>query len=203
VLAGACAAFGVSACGSTRQDAREVKGNFAIEVVKTSFPALQSIARPTTLALQLRNAGTRTAPSVAVTLDSLNYTENYPGLAAPQRPVWVIEHGPGPAVTIPVQSQAVSPPGGGETVYVNTWTLGPLAAGATETLFWRLTPVKAGVHTVHYLVSAGLAGKARAVRASGGPVRGQLTAAISPKPPARHVNPRTGQVVPGPFPIIP
>jgi hypothetical protein len=203
VLAGACLAVGASGCGSTRQDAGDVKANFAMEVVKASFPASQAIARPAQLELQVRNAGTRTAPRVAVSIDSFYYTENYPQLASSQRPVWVIEQGPGPLVTSPVESQAVSPPGGAETAYLNTWTLGPLAAGATQTLLWRVTPVKAGMHTVHYRVAAGLAGKAVALLPSGGPVQGQLTADVAPLPPSRHVDPRTGRVVPGTFPIIP
>ena len=203
MLAGACAALAASACGAARQDAAEVNGTFAIEVVKASFPARQSIARPATLELQLRNAGTRIAPRVAVSVDSFYYTENYPRLAASQRPVWVIEQGPGPPVRTPVESQAVTPPGGAQTAYVNTWTLGPLAAGATQTLRWQVTPVKAGAHTVHFTVAAGLAGKAKARLASGAPVQGQLTADVAPLPPSRHVDPRTGQVVPGAFPIVP
>jgi hypothetical protein len=203
VLAGACAALGSSACGSSRQDTHEVKGSFAIEVVRARFPPLQSLARPIRLALRVRNAGTRTAPSVAVSLDSFSYVENFPQLAASQRPVWVVERGPGPVARTPVESQAVSPPGGAQTAYVNTWTLGPLAAGASETFVWLVTPVKPGVHTVHYTVSAGLAGKAKAILPSGDRVRGQLTAAISAKPPARHVDPRTGRVLPGQFPIVP
>ena len=203
MLASACAALGASACGAARQDVAEVKGTFVIEVVKASFPASQAIARPTKLELQLRNAGTRTAPRVAVSMDSFYYTENYPHLAASQRPVWVVEQGPGPPVSTPVASQAVSPPGGAQTAYVNTWTLGPLAAGATQTLTWRVTPVKAGVHTVRFTVAAGLAGKAKAQVASGAPVQGQLTADVAPLPPSRHVDPRTGHVLPGAFPVLP
>jgi hypothetical protein len=203
VLAGACAAAGASGCGSTRQDSAEVKRSFAMEVVKASFPTNQSIARPAQLELQVRNTGTRTAPRVAVSIDSFYYTENYPQLASTQRPVWVIEQGPGPVVKRPVQSQAISPPGGAETAYVNTWTLGPLAAGATQTFLWRVTPVKAGLHTVHYRVAAGLAGKAVALVPSGGPVQGQLTADVAPAPPSRHVDPSTGRVVAGTFPVIP
>jgi hypothetical protein len=203
VLAGACAAVGASGCGSTRQDKGEVKGSFAMEVVKASFPASQAIARPAQLELQVRNTGTRTAPRVAVSVDSFYYAENYPQLASSQRPVWVIEQGPGPLVTSFVESQAISPPGGAQTAYVNTWTLGPLAVGATQTLLWRVTPVKAGKHTVHYRVAAGLAGKATAQLSGGGPAQGQLTANVAPLPPSRHVDPRTGHVVPGTFPIIP
>jgi hypothetical protein len=203
VLAGACAALVASGCGGARQDVGEAKRTYTMEVVKASFPAKQSIARPETLEMQVRNASDRTAPNVAVSVDSFDYIENYPRLAANQRPVWVIEHGPGPAIKAPVESQAVTPPGGAETQYVNTWSLGALRPGGTQTLTWRVTPVKAGTYTLHYTVAAGLAGKARAELAGGGPVQGQLSADIAGTPPARHVDPRTGRVVGGAFPIIP
>jgi hypothetical protein len=203
VFAGACAVAGTSGCGAARQDAHEVKGDFAMEVVKVSFPKRQSIARPASLELQIRNAGSHTAPSVAVAIDSFYYTENYPELASTQRPVWVIEQGPGTPARTPVQSQAVNAPGGAETAYVNTWTQGALAPGQTQRFLWRVTPVKAGMQTVHFTIAAGLAGKARARLPAGGPVQGQLTADVAPLPPSRHVDPATGHVVPGAFPIVP
>lgn len=203
VLAGACVALVAGGCGGTRQDAGEVKRTYTMEVVKASFPAKQSIARPATLELQVRNASEHTAPNVAVSVDSFYYVENYPRLGANQRPVWVIERGPGPTVERPVESQAVNAPGGAETSYVSTWTLGPLAAGGTQTLLWHVTPVKAGTYTVHYTVAAGLAGKARAALSGGNPVQGQLTADIASAPPLRHVDPKTGQVVTGALPVIP
>jgi len=192
-----------SGCGSVRQDAHEPKGTFAMQVVRASFPANQAIARQTQLELAVRNTGTQTAPDVAVTLDSFYYTENYPELAADKRPIWVVEQGPGAIPKSPVQSQAVSPPGGGQTAYVNTWALGPLAPGQTQRFLWRVAPVKAGMHTVHYTVAADLAGKARAVLASGGPVQGQLNADIAPAPPKTQVDPSTGRVVAGTYPTIP
>jgi hypothetical protein len=203
VLLGACATLAASGCGGARQDAHEPKGTFAMKVVRASFPANQAIARQTQLELAVRNTGTRTAPAVAVTLDSFYYTENYPELAANKRPIWVVESGPGPQAKRPVQSQAVSPPGGGQTAYVNTWALGPLAPGQTQTFRWRVAPVKAGVHTVHYIVAAGLAGNARGALAAGGPVQGQLTADVAAAPPKTHVDPATGRVVAGTYPAVP
>jgi hypothetical protein len=198
------AALLASGCGGgARQDSHEPAGAFTMQVVHASFPVSQSIARPARLELQVRNTGPRTAPNVAVTLDSFYYTENYPELAVNKRPVWVIERGPGAIAKPPVESQVVSPPGGGQTAYVNTWALGPLAPGSTRTFLWRVTPVKAGLHTVHFTVAAGLAGKAKAELASGGPVQGQLTASIAPAPPAMHVDPSTGQIVSGAYPLIP
>jgi hypothetical protein len=203
VLLGACATLAASGCGGSRQDAHEPKGTFAMQVVRASFPANQAIARQTQLELAVRNTGTQTAPAVAVTLDSFYYTENYPELAANKRPIWVVESGPGPRVKRPVQSQAVSPPGAGQTAYVNTWALGPLAPGQTQTFLWRVAPVKAGLHTVHYSVAAGLAGNARATLASGGQVQGQLTADVAAAPPKTHVDPATGRVVAGTYPAVP
>jgi hypothetical protein len=203
LLAGACAALAASGCGGARQDAHEAERTYPMEVVKASFAPTQAIAKPTDFELQVRNAGTHTAPSVAVSIDSFDYVENFPRLAANKRPVWVIEQGPGAVSKVPVESAVISPPGGATSQYVNTWTLGPLAAGQIQTYRWRVTPVKSGVHTVRYTIAAGLAGKAKAQLASGRPVQGQLTADVAPAPPARHVNPATGQVVPGRFPLVP
>lgn len=174
-----------------------------MEVITASFPSKQSIARPTSFTLQIRNAGSATVPNVAVTLDSFYYTEHFPELAADKRPIWVIERGPGAVAAPPVQSQEVSQLGGGQTDYVNTWALGPLARNGTQTFSWRVVPVKAGVYTVRYTVVAGLAGRAKAQLAGGAPVRGTLTASIAGVPPRTHVDPRTGRVVLGLYPALP
>jgi hypothetical protein len=201
VLLGACAVVVASGCGGgARQDASEPKGTFALKVVHASFPAKQSMAHPTSMTLQIRNTGAHTAPNVAVSVDSFAYTSDYPNLAYDKRPVWVIEQGPGAIANLPVQSQAVSPPGGAQTAYVNTWALGPLAPGRTATFRWHVMPVKAGVHTVNFTVAAGLAGKAKAQLAAGGPVQGSFTADIAPRPPDRHIDPNTGRIVAGAYP---
>jgi hypothetical protein len=194
-----------SGCGgSARQDAHESAGAFTVQVVHASFPTKQSIAQPTHLDLEVRNTGAHTVPNLAVTLNSFDYTERpYPELADNKRPIWVVEQGPGGIAKPPVRSQAVSPTGGAQTAYVNTWALGPLAPGHTQKFVWRVMPVKAGQYTVHFIVAAGLAGKAKAQLASGAPAQGQFTADIAPKPAAKHVDPNTGQVVPGALPLLP
>ena len=174
-----------------------------MKVLHASFPTKQAMARPSSLKLQVRNTGAHTVPNVAVTIDSFSYTSNYPELAASKRPIWVIEEGPGTPAKAPVQSQAVSPPGGGQTAYVNTWALGPLAPHKTQTFLWRVVAVKAGSYTVHYSVAAGLAGKATAQLAGGHTPTGHFSVEIAPRPPATHVNPHTGQVVPGVSPLTP
>jgi hypothetical protein len=102
-----------------------------------------------------------------------------------------------------VESQEVSVPGGGQTAYLNTWALGPLPAGRTQTFTWRVVPVKPGVHTVHYAVAAGLAGNAKARLTAGGAVHGQFKVSIAAAPPTTHVDPSTGRVVPGAYPSVP
>jgi hypothetical protein len=203
LLLGGSAALLAAGCGASRQDANEQQRSYTMKVVKANFPAKQAIARPASLELRVENADSRTVPNVAVTLDSFYYTENYPQLAANKRPIWVIEAGPGKVPTKFVESQSVSPPGGAQTNYVSTWALGPLAPRQVQTFVWHVAPVKAGTHTVHYTVAAGLAGNARAKLASGAPVQGQFTANVAPVPPSTHVDPRTGHVVSGSAPPIP
>jgi hypothetical protein len=197
------AALLASGCGAARQDAHEHSGTYAMEVLGARFPTKQSVARPTTFSVQVRNAGSSTIPNVAITLDSFYYTEHFPELASDKRPIWVIEHGPGPRPRPPVSTQEVSQLGGGQTAYVNTWALGPLASKGTRTFVWSVVPVKPGTYTVHYRIAAGLAGKAKAQVPGGGSPQGQLTASIAPLPPSTHVDPSTGRVVAGTFPRIP
>lgn len=197
LLVSASAALIAGCGGGTRLDAHEPDATFTVAVVHRSFPAVQAVARPATLALAVRNTSTATIPNVAVTIDSFSYVSNLPELASSKRPIWVIEQGPGAVPKRPVQSQAISPPGGGQTAYVNTWALGQLPPGATRTFAWRVTPVKPGLYTVHYTIAAGLAGRSRARLADGAIPHGHFTVAIAPRPPATHVNPATGQVEPG------
>ena len=199
-LLGACAALLASGCGGgAEQNHGEVKRSYDMRIVSASFPAKQSIARPTSMSVDVRNDSGHVVPNVAITVDSFSYVEKFAELASNKRPIWVVEEGPGTPAKLPVQSQAVSPPGGGQTAYVNTWALGALKPNATRTFKWKVTPVKAGSHTVHVAVSAGLAGNAKATLASGGPVTRSFTAQIAGSPPPTHVDPSTGKVVPGQF----
>jgi hypothetical protein len=200
-LLGACAALVASGCGGgSEQSHGEAKRTYQLRIAAATFPAKQSIARPTQMSVRVLNESSHTAPNVAITVDSFSYVEKYPDLAANKRPIWVVEEGPGTPAKLPVQSQAVSPPGGGQTAYVNTWALGPLKAGAARTFTWKVTPVKAGSHTVHLSVAAGLSGNAHAALAGGGPVTRSFTASIAAIPPLTHINPETGKLAPGTLP---
>lgn len=204
VLSCACALLLASGCGGGKgQDAGEVEHIYEIEVLDLTFKPAQAVARPATMRIKVRNADTKTIPDIAVTLDSFYYTSTYPELAADKRPVWVVERGPGKVSTPPVQSQAISPPGGGQTAYVNTWALGPLAPGATQTFEWKVVPVKSGAHRVHLRIEAGLAGKAKAALPNGDELKSTFEAHIAPAPPSTHVDPSTGKVVAGTYPSQP
>jgi hypothetical protein len=196
----ACVAALASGCGEGERNAGERKGSYDVEVVSAHFPRKQAIARDTALEISVRNAGTRAIPDVAVTVDSFSYKSTYPNLAANLRPTWVVDQGPGAIAKPPVESESVNPPGGAQTSFVNTWALGALAPGGVKTFVWKVTPVKAGRHTVHFQVVAGLDGKARARLANGGLPAGALTVQVAPKPPATHVNPQTGAIESGPSP---
>ncbi|HTZ62633.1 MAG TPA: hypothetical protein VMB51_00860 [Solirubrobacteraceae bacterium] len=196
----AVAALAIAGCGGgSQQNAGEPSGVFPVRITHASFPALQSVARPAALVLTVNNAGTQTIPNVAVSLNSLYYETSFPGVASKKRPIWVLERGPGTIPKHPVESEAVAPPGGGQTAYVETWALGPLAPGASATFHWLVTPVEPGLHHVRYVVAAGLAGNAKARFPSGAIPRGGFLVHVAPRPPARHVNPETGKVTPGPY----
>jgi hypothetical protein len=193
LIAGGCG-------GGSAATKGERSASFTVEVARASFPAKQSVAAPERMELVVHNSGPHPIPNVAITVDSFNYASNYAELAANKRPIWVIEQGPGAIAKPPVQTQEVSNPGGGQTAYLNTWALGRLPAGRSETFAWRVVPVKAGAYTVHYAVSAGLAGNAKARLASGGPASGQFAVTVAGAPRITHVDPKTGKVVAGTYP---
>jgi hypothetical protein len=192
----------VSGCGEAKQDAHEPSADFPIQVLKASFPAKQAVARPSTLELQVLNVGASTVPNLAVSVVSFYYQSEYPNLAERARPIWIVDQGPGAIPERPVET-VLNSPGGNVTATASTWAAGPLAAGEARTFAWKLTPVKSGDHTLFYAVAAGLHGKARAKLPSGGPATGHLHVEIAPAPPANHVNPETGAVEPGAYPVAP
>jgi hypothetical protein len=188
-------------CGEAQRNASEPKGSYDVEVLRARFPTAQAVARNTALEIAVRNSGTGTIPNVAITVDSFSYRSDYPNLADPRRPTWVVNQGPGAIADPPVETEQVNQPGGGQTAYVNTWALGALAPGATRTFVWRVTPVRPGTHMLSYRVVAGLDGRAVARTAGGATPTGRLTVHVASEPPATHVNADTGRVVPGVPPI--
>jgi hypothetical protein len=172
------AAFGAGCGGGERQDENEPKGTYSVEA-KAEFPAEQSLAKDTELSIVVKNTDTKTLPDVAVTIDRFSSTSDQAGLADTQRPVWIVDRAPF----------------GGETAYVNTWALGPLAPGASKTFTWKVTAVQDGAHVVSYKVSPGLDGRARVADATA--ASGKLKVNISREPAQARVDPETGAVIRG------
>jgi hypothetical protein len=180
----AAALLALSGCGGDdRQDADEPSGTFRVDVRRTSFPASQRLAQQSTFEITVRNAGARTLPALAVTVDGFaerprdGADESAPD-SDPQRPVWIVD----------------SEPAGGVTAYDNTWTAGALAPGRSATLRWRVTPVVPGRHLLTYRVAAGLNGRARAVDPHGDAPEGAVQVDVSAVPSDARVDPRTGRV---------
>jgi hypothetical protein len=193
----------LAACGEAQQDAHEPRALYTLEVLKASFPAKQAVARPSVMQLEIRNPGTSTVPNVAVTVRSFYYRSEYPNLADRARPIWIVDQGPGAIPRKPVETVPFDSPGGYVTSNRNTWAAGSLQAGETRLFRWHLTPVKSGTHTVLYTVAAGLNGRALARLEGGRPVAGRFTVDVAPAPPINHVNPETGVVEAGAYPVAP
>ena len=170
----------VAGCGgSPRQDEDEPSGSYRLEVTGARFPASQSIAQTAQMVVRVRNADSKAAPNVAVTVETdpakagsgtvaFGQRVDDDRLSDPERPVWVVDEGPT----------------GGDSAATNTWALGRLGAGETKTFTWKVTAVEPGDYTIKYRISPGLNGKAKL--ASGGRTAGSFKVTIDDKPvPAR------------------
>jgi hypothetical protein len=195
---------GLSACGGgERQDVNEPSGNFPVDVSEAKFPNRQRLAETTNLELALKNIGDEQIPELAVTIfvdqgadGPFSIRSDQPGLANPNRPVWILEEGY-PKIRKPGESDKdleKGPSAGAEVAQTNTFSFGPVAPNDEVDAVWRVTPVKGGTYTVNYEIAAGLNGKAKAVTADGGPVKGSFVVTISTKPPQASVNAQ-GKVV--------
>ncbi|HEY1285509.1 MAG TPA: hypothetical protein VGF04_05420 [Solirubrobacterales bacterium] len=195
----AAAALPLGACGSeSSSDANETAGTYRVKVVKSEFPAKQQLGETTLMRIGVRNTGERTVPALTVTVSlagkegkgaALPFAirDPQPGLAAPDRPVWVLaEHYP--------KLNGSSKPGGAETTGLNTYNLGPLDPGKTTEAVWKLSASRTGRYTVQYGVDAGLGGKAKAETASGVAPGGTFIATIASTVPPTTVNDQ-GEVV--------
>jgi hypothetical protein len=164
--------------GGERQDENEPEGNFPVEVVSASFPDHQKLAKSSDMIVTVRNAGNKTIPDIAVTVNGFDKRKKDPDLADPTRPVFAVN---GVQVEIAGFPEAKdASPRGCDTAYVNTWACGPLRPNEQKTFRWTVTAVQPGDYRIAWRVAAGLDGKAKAVAAGGGPApRGQFAGTIS------------------------
>jgi hypothetical protein len=177
----------IAGCGGgERQDENEPEGNFPVEVVEAKFPEAQKLAKSSDLVVTVRNAGSKTIPNIAMTVDGFDRRENDPDVADPSRPVFALN---GVQVEIAGFPEAKdASPRGCDTAYVNTWACGSLKPNQQKTFRWSVTAVHAGDFTVDWRVAAGLDGKAKAVAPGGGPApRGSFSGTISDEPPDARV----------------
>lgn len=199
-LSGAVVAM--SACGGSeelRQDAEEPSGEFPVEVADATFPTRQRLAQTSDLALGVENIGEEQIPDLAVTIciDSCNadgpfsLRSEQPGLASPNRPVWILEHDYPKLLEPGISPNELDdePTAGAEAAQTNTFSFGAVAPGDEVAAVWRVTPVQAGTYTVNYEIAAGLTGKAKAITADGSPVEGSFVVTITDKPPNATVEP--------------
>ncbi len=202
LVSSALAAVVLASCGgddsALQQDANEPSGDFPVKVTKAKFPTEQRLALTSDLLLGVRNTGDEPLPELAFTIEtddgdadgSFQVQIDDPSASNPSRPVWIL------ANKYPRAVGAAVPKGvsGGLRAQTNTFGFGPLDPGEQKTIVWRLTAVEAGTYTLHYRVEAGLDGKAKAVTADGGEVKGEFVVTISDKAPKATVNDK-GQVV--------
>ena len=164
--------------GGERQDENEPEGNFPVEVVRASFPDHQKLAKSSEMVVTVQNAGDKTIPDIAVTVNGFDRRKKNPDLADPTRPVFAVN---GVQVQIAGFPEAKdASPRGCDTAYVNTWACGPLKPNEQKTFRWTVTAVQAGEYKIAWRVAAGLDGKAKAGAAGGGQApRGQFAGTIS------------------------
>lgn len=189
-------AIALGGCGSggARQDADEPAGKFPVKIVTSSFATRQQLAQTSLLRIGVENSGQKVVPALAITI-SLDKNANQPfsvfdkqpGLADPDRPVWVLEN------DYPKLAGETNP-AGAQTANDKTFNFGPLKPGKSVNAVWKVTPVQPGVYTLDYQVDAGLEGKAKAVTSDGGPPTGSFVVKISDTPPNTIVN-DNGEVV--------
>jgi hypothetical protein len=191
----------LTACGGggSRQDVNEPSGKFPVKIVNSSFPNRQRLAQTSELNIGVQNTGQKTVPQLAITISidknarlPFSIYDKQPGLADPDRPVWVLEN------DYP-KLAGETLPAGAETANEKTFDFGALKPGKTVDAVWKVTPVKPGLYTIDYQVDAGLNGKAKAVTANGSPPTGSFAVRISSTPPTTEINDQ-GQVVQAPNP---
>jgi hypothetical protein len=162
----------LGACGGGESsDANETAGTYDVKVTEVSFPTEQRLGQTSLLRIGVRNTGEKTVPLLTATATiagkdggssalPFGVRERQPGLAQPDRPVWVLSPG------YP-KLDGSTEPGGASTANLKTFALGPLKPGETTTAIWKLSAVKAGEYVLIYRVGAGLDPETKA-RTEGG-----------------------------------
>lgn len=201
---GAAALLAGCGGGMPAQDEDEPTGEFPVIVTEASFPEQQSLAQDSSLVIDVRNVGDETIPNINVTVngfdrklrDPLNESQIDPSVAAPARPVFVVDRSPqefpaederGTEANASLVDREVEVPYGRKTAYVDTYSLGELPPGKRARFRWNVSAVEAGEFRLRYQVNAGLDGNAVAVSEGGEPLNGTFTGAIEDTAPPASV----------------
>jgi hypothetical protein len=191
-------ALAVTGCGGSSSDANQEAGKFPVEVTSAQFPTRQHLGQTSLMRLGIRNAGRKALPALTVNVSvggkegrgsTLPFAihDPEPGLAQPDRPVWVL------AARYP-RFAGSKQPAGAEGSNQKTFDFGPLKPGATAQVVWKLSAVKTGHFVLLYSVDAGLGGQSKAQTAGGATPGGSFSVRISGKPYGTEVN-GSGEVV--------
>lgn len=193
----------LAACGGGGESSatEEAAGVYPVEIVTADFPQKQRLGETTLLRLGVRNSGQETVPGLTVSFTTggsqgadstlpFGYRSPEPGLAQPDRPIWVL------AAEYP-KANGSEQRAGAETANVKSFNFGPLKPGATTEAVWKLIAVRTGNHRVRYTIAGGLGGEAKAETAPGTRAGGSFSARVTEVPPDTVVK-DNGEVVPAP-----
>ncbi|HEX5763665.1 MAG TPA: hypothetical protein VFY04_11170 [Solirubrobacterales bacterium] len=197
----ALAATAIAACGddsTSDPDGAEAQGPFEVKVVEADFPTRQRLGQTVLLRLAVRNTDQETVPALTTTVSiagedgegsSLPFAirSREPGLAQPDRPVWVLSE-KYPRIFGSTESA------GAENASRKTFDFGPLEPGETVKAVWKLTASRSGTYRLLYEVGAGLSGETKAETASGVEAGGSFTVRITEVTPETVVT-DSGEVV--------
>jgi hypothetical protein len=188
----------LAACGGSSSDSNEKPGNYEVKVTDASFPSRQFVGQTSLMKIDVTNTGEKPVPALTVTVNvegkegegariPFAIHDPQPGLAGPDRPVWVL------AATYP-RLAGSSEPGGAETSNAKTYSFGELAPNKSVEAIWKLSAVRAGKYTVGYEVEAGVDGESRAKTSSGARPGGTFVTDITTELPETEVN-AAGEIV--------
>jgi hypothetical protein len=171
----------LAGCGGSSSS--EPSGTREVKITTASFPSEQSLGQTSLMKIGVRNESEDTIPALTYTVSiagregsdsTLPFAirDPQPGLAQPDRPVWVLaEHYP--------KLKGSSKPGGAEGAALKTYTFGPLKPGTTGESVWKLSAVRKGSYRIRY--SIGSTGEVKLETPGGAKPAGSFAATISPE----------------------
>ncbi|MEI2701250.1 MAG: hypothetical protein V9E83_02475 [Baekduia sp.] len=163
------AVLGIGACGDDEGSAQQDVVN--IDLVSADFAKKQRLAHEESLELVVRNPGNEPVEqfTVAIAPDGegvagtgFGSQTGGAGAGDPNRPVWIVDE-------IPLNSV---------TADSGVFRAGPIAAGRTLKLRWRLQPVRRGDHQLRWQLGGRVDGTTRVVDGSGEDVGGTFDVTI-------------------------